>query len=830
MMERGGNDIADQRVLRLSLTLLGMLSAVALIGVLLHARVNVLLDGYMEVQGEKQAETLAELTERQFQVELTALYTVASELPGIEGMRTEALRAIQEADYAGRIGVQRIDGRPFFGEAYSPQDFPCIKKAVHGENAISFCPGKGLMFCVPALRENRVSFVVYRLYPETALYERFGVMSYSGAGRTRITDSAGQIIVAARTEALPLFDEDSPAGGFKELEDRLYARKSAALFRPSSVGELMLYAARIRGTDYHLLGYVPKSVVMQGIQQIGVLVVLVFAILSGAVFVGGFLMIVLENKSRESDALREAARVAEKASIAKSEFLSNMSHDIRTPMNAIIGFTNLAIQNPADTQRVSEYLNKIQASSNHLLSLINDVLEMSRIESGRIELDETPCSLPAILHDLNTIIVGQVEAKQQELTMNAENIVNETVWCDRLRLNQVLLNLLSNAIKYTPSGGKLSVRVIQHPCDTPGRAGYEIRVKDNGIGMTPEFAAKVFDSFEREKSSTVSGIQGTGLGMAITKRIVDIMGGTIRVETEKGKGTEFIVNLELRVDDESHKNYDSAVLQGVHVLVVDDDFNTCDSTTAMLNQMGMRAEWTLSGKEAVLRAKQAMERDDAFGVFMLDWKLPDLNGVETARRICDAVGENAPVLLITAYDWPSIREEATAAGVKGFCDKPLFASELSAALARVLGAAHEAEQKDDASEQEFSYEGFRLLLVDDIEMNREIAAVVLEMNGFEVEEACDGTEAVEKVLEAAPGYYDAVLMDIQMPTMNGYEATRAIRAADNPNASIPIIAMTANAFDEDKKAAIEAGMNGHVAKPIDVSTLLQVLSGVLRRE
>ena len=368
-------------------------------------------------------------------------------------------------------------------------------------------------------------------------------MSYSGAGRTRITDSAGQIIVAARTEALPLFDEDSPAGGFKELEDRLYARKSAALFRPSSVGELMLYAARIRGTDYHLLGYVPKSVVMQGIQQIGVLVVLVFAILSGAVFVGGFLMIVLENKSRESDALREAARVAEKASIAKSEFLSNMSHDIRTPMNAIIGFTNLALRNPADTERVIEYLGKIQASSSHLLALINDVLEMSRIESGRIELDETPCSLPAILHDLNTIIVGQVEAKQQELTMDAVDVVNENVYCDKLRLNQVLLNLLSNAVKYTPAGGKISVRVIQRTGEHDGCADYELRVKDSGIGMSPEFAKKVFDAFEREKTSTVSGIQGTGLGMAITKSIIDLMNGSIRVETEPGKGSEFIVDV-----------------------------------------------------------------------------------------------------------------------------------------------------------------------------------------------------------------------------------------------------------------------------------------------
>ncbi len=595
------------------------------------------------------------------------------------------------------------------------------------------------------------------------------------------------------------------------------------------------FFAPVDGLDWYMINVLPASVVRDSVSHLqrsltGISLIIILCILAASVAVI-VTMSQTARRLREGRAqLQEALHAAEAASRAKSEFLSNMSHDIRTPMNAIIGFTNLAIQNSGDKSQVSEYLSKILASSNHLLSLINDVLEMSRIESGRIELDETVCSLPEILHDLNTIIVGQAEAKQQELSMNAVHVVNENVWCDRLRLNQVLLNLLSNAIKYTPAGGKISVTVIQNSVEKPGCAGYEIRVKDTGIGMSPEFAATVFEAFTREKSTTVSGIQGTGLGMAITKSIVDIMGGTIRVETEKNKGSEFIVNLVLRVEGEAVDRR-IPTLTGIRALVVDDDFDTCDSVTGMLNQMGMRAEWTLSGKEALLRTKQARERGDSFGVILLDWKLPDLNGVEAARQICAATGTDTPILLFTAYDWPSIREEALAAGVKGFCNKPLFPSELSAALTKVLGSATETrseEKEDTGPEKQLSFAGIRLLLVDDIEMNREIASTVLQMSDFEVEEACDGAEAVEKVLEAEPGYYDTVLMDIQMPKMNGYEATRAIRAADNPNAGVPIIAMTANAFDEDKKAALDAGMNGHVAKPIDVPTLLRVLSDVLK--
>lgn len=546
----------------------------------------------------------------------------------------------------------------------------------------------------------------------------------------------------------------------------------------------------------------------------------------------------IREQQKQNQALANALAEAQYANEAKTTFLSSMSHDIRTPMNAIIGFTNLALQHQADEEKIAEYLTKIQVSSNHLLSLINDVLEMSRIESGKIELEETPCNLSDILHDLNTIIIAQVENKQQELNMDALNVTDENILCDRLRLNQVLLNLLSNAVKYTPNGGKIAVRIAQISEAQDGYAMYELRVKDNGIGMSPEFAARVFEAFERERTATVSGIQGTGLGMAITKRIVDLMGGDISVQTEKGKGSEFIVRVRFKLQQGNVPVPRIVELHDVHALVVDDDFDTCDSTTKMLASMGMRPDWTLSGKEAVLRAKQAKEMGDPYGVFIIDLRLNDLNGIEVTRRICADLGKDTPILLMTAYDWPAIKDEAEQAGVNAFCNKPLFRSELHRALERVIGNAEataEEKQKEAAAEEKqkaaaAAFDGKRLLLVDDMDVNREIAAAVLEMHNFVVEQATDGDVAVKMVEKAAAGYYDLVLMDIQMPTMNGYEATRAIRALSDPKkAAIPIVAMTANAFEEDRRNALEAGMNAHIAKPIDEAKVMQVLGEILEQ-
>ncbi len=531
----------------------------------------------------------------------------------------------------------------------------------------------------------------------------------------------------------------------------------------------------------------------------------------------------MEQKSLLEDALLQANR----ASKAKSVFLSNMSHDIRTPMNAIVGFTALAITHIDQKERVGEYLEKIMTSGNHLLSLINDVLDMSRIESGKMRLEEKPCRLPDILHGLRNILQADIHAKQLELYMDAVDVLNEDIYCDKLRLNQVLLNLLSNAVKYTGPGGIVSIRVTEKTGAPRDYVNYEFCIRDSGIGMSEEFVAHIFEPFEREKNSTISGIQGTGLGMAITKNIVDMMNGTIQVKSEQGTGTEVVVSFTFRLYAEAAKEpQDIPALKNCRALVVDDDFNTCDSVSYMLGQIGMRAEWTLSGKEAVLRTRQAVSRGDDYCVYIIDWLLPDMNGVEVTRRIRKEMGDSVPVIVLTAYDWSDIEEEAREAGVTAFCSKPLFLSELRSCLNSIVGAEEEKAEEPEA-EPPLVHTG-RILLAEDNELNQEIAMAILEDAGFTTEVAGNGQVAVEMMRKSEPGYYQLVLMDIQMPVMNGYEATKKIRELEDEElASIPILAMTANAFEEDKQEATKCGMNGHIAKPIDIKNLYATLRSVL---
>ena len=528
-----------------------------------------------------------------------------------------------------------------------------------------------------------------------------------------------------------------------------------------------------------------------------------------------------------NQALSDAVAAAETANRAKSTFLSNMSHDIRTPMNAIIGFTTLAISNIDDKNRVKDYLSKTLASSNHLLSLINDVLDMSRIESGKLHLEEVEVNLSDVLHDLKTIVSGQIYAKQLELYMDAMDVTDEDVYCDKTRLNQILLNLLSNAIKFTPAGGTVSVRVRQLAGKVRGCGQYEFRIKDNGIGMSQEFAQKIFEPFERERTSTVSRIQGTGLGMAITKNIVDMMGGTIKVQTAQGKGSEFIICLPMRTQAEHRPVEKITELEGLKALVVDDDFNTCDSVTKMLVKVGMRAEWTLSGKEAVLRARQSIEMSDVYHAYIIDWRLPDMNGIEVTRQI-RSLHDDTPIIILTAYDWSDIEVEAKAAGVTAFCSKPMFMSDLRETLMSALGQNQTDAAQELLPQKNADFKGRHILLVEDNELNREIAQEILREYGFRVDTAENGAVAVEKVCTAAPGSYDLVLMDVQMPVMDGYTATRKIRALDDPaRAKIPILAMTANAFDEDRRNALESGMDGFLSKPIVIGDLVHELRKIL---
>ena len=513
------------------------------------------------------------------------------------------------------------------------------------------------------------------------------------------------------------------------------------------------------------------------------------------------------------------------ANRAKREFLFNMSHDIRTPMNAIIGFTSLAATHIDNREQVLDYLKKISTSSQHLLSLINDVLDMSRIENGKIKIDEKPVHLPDIVHDVRSIIQPDMTAKRLAFFIDTMDIEDEDIVTDPLRLNQILLNILSNAIKFTPTGGMISIRIAQKNGAPTGHARYEFRVKDNGIGMSEEFQAHIFEQFAREESATVSRIPGTGLGMSITKSIVDLMGGTISIESEPGKGSEFIVNLCFALNEQKVEQKRLPQLEGLHALVADDDTDTCLNVSTMLSKIGMRPEWTISGKEAVIRTKYAVEQGDTFSVFIIDWLIPDMNGIEVVRRIRKLIGDDCPIIILTAYDWADIEDEARAAGVTAFCEKPLFPSELRRVLAEpfhveTVGELPQADPVD--------LRGKKILLVEDNELNREIAVEILKGAGFAVDIAEDGEVAVQKVEQAPAGQYDLVLMDIQMPNMDGYEATRQIRAmADERKAAIPIFAMTANAFEGDRQNALNAGMNGHIAKPLDIPHLLRVLEDAL---
>ena len=523
---------------------------------------------------------------------------------------------------------------------------------------------------------------------------------------------------------------------------------------------------------------------------------------------------------RQLAAVEKAQREAERANRAKSEFLSNMSHDIRTPMNAIVGMTAIASANMDNREQVASCLRKISLSSKHLLGLINDVLDMSKIESGKLTLNLDAVCLREAVEGIVSIIQPQVKSRKQSFDVFIQNIRQENVLCDGVRLNQVLLNLLSNALKFTPEGGRITMTVSQE--GSPRGEGFvhtHFIVQDTGIGMSEEFQKKIFDSFAREDSTRVQRTEGTGLGMAITKYIVDEMQGTITVASQRDKGSCFHVTLDLEnaPDTEGEMR-----LPPWDMLVVDDDEPLCRSAADSLGEIGVRAEWALSGGQALALAQERRRQGRDYHVILLDWKLPGMDGIETARQLRRAIGDHVPILLISAYDWSDIEAPAREAGISGFMAKPLFKSTLYHGLLRFAG--DEPAQQEEPQEAALDFTGIRILVAEDNELNWEIASELLSSYGFQLDWAENGRQCVDRFSASQPGDYALILMDLRMPVMNGYEATAAIRALDRPDSrSIPIIAMTADAFSEDIHRCLACGMNAHIAKPLDMRELLRLL-------
>ncbi len=580
-----------------------------------------------------------------------------------------------------------------------------------------------------------------------------------------------------------------------------------------------LYCSKLPSSQWYLLTFMPYGELNEMVESMGSKNFHV-SLIGCSVILLALLIIFLkyfEMNRVQMKELKEAKQAAEDASRSKSEFLSNMSHDIRTPMNAIVGMTTIAMANIDNTNRVQDCLKKIVLSSKHLLGLINDVLDMSKIESGKMILNVELVSLREIMDSIVNIVQPQLKAKHQKFNVFIYDISSETVLCDSVRLNQVLLNLLGNAIKFTPEGGAIEVSL--HESKSPKGDKFVrilLRVKDNGIGMSEEFKSRVFESFSREDNKRVQRTEGTGLGMAITKYIVDAMGGEIEVDSTQGVGTEFRVTFDF---ERTEQQEEELILPDFTMLVVDDDQQLCESTVGSLKSIGVRAEWTLDGESAVELVNQRHKKHNDFHIILLDWKLPGMDGIETARMLRKELGNEVPILLLSAYDCSEIEEEAREAGINGFLSKPLFKSTLYYGLKPFAGSIHEAASEINSVD----LSGKRVLLAEDNELNAEIAKELLEDLGLTLDWAENGQICADMFEQAPAYYYDAVLMDLRMPVKNGYEATRMIREMDRPDASVPIIAMTADAFSEDIQKCLACGMNAHVSKPIDVREVSRIL-------
>ncbi len=594
----------------------------------------------------------------------------------------------------------------------------------------------------------------------------------------------------------------------------------STMFREGNENKYLL-CTDLTNSEWFLVSVMPHGTLDRILENLGaerqfMTLIMALFILAGVMVI---FLLYYRLSQQQMQELDQARREATKANKAKSEFLSSMSHDIRTPMNGIVGMTTIAIANIDNTERVKDCLDKITLSSKHLLGLVNDVLDMSKIESGKLTLNMSQISLRETMDSIVNIVQPQVKSRQQHFDISIQNILTEEVHCDSVRLNQVLINLLSNALKFTPEGGSIKVFLEQEESPVgDDHVRCHFRVKDNGIGMTKEFQEKIFDTFTREEKAQIDKIEGTGLGMAITKAIVGAMNGTIELQSEPGKGSEFHITLDLEKADTTEADM---VLPAWRVLVVDNNEDLCLSAVSSLKEIGISAHWATDGKKAVEMVRKCHDEGQDYEVVLLDWKMPEMDGLHTAREMRKLLGQRVPILIISAYDWSDIEEEAKEVGIQGFISKPLFKSNLYLGLKRYMLDEVSEESHEDTKVQKFV--GKKILLAEDNDLNWEIAEDLLSEAGFELERAENGKICVEKFEQSAIRFYDVILMDIRMPVMNGYDAAVAIRALPREDANLPIIAMTADAFSDDIQHCLDCGMNEHVAKPIDVNRLTQLL-------
>jgi len=578
--------------------------------------------------------------------------------------------------------------------------------------------------------------------------------------------------------------------------------------------------------DWYLVTIMPQGELTQCISRLDTsrlqmtIVSILIIILSMLVMFGAYYKMTMEH-------MRELARSkaeADRANRAKSEFLSSMSHDIRTPMNAIIGMTDIAIKHSQDPEQIADCLQKIQQSSRHLLGLINDVLDMSKIESGKMELNIHPMSLRDVMNDIVNIVQAQIKQKGQHFDVFIRDIISENVLCDHIRLNQILINILSNAVKFTPDEGRIDIHMYQEP--SPKGDEYirtHFRVKDTGMGMSEEFQKKIFETFTREETVQAQQIVGTGLGMPIVKSIVELMGGTIELHSKLQQGTEFHIILDLKKTELSED--EMSLPASWNILVVDNNEPSCSSVVSNLEELGVHAEWTTDGHKAVEMVEASHNQNKDYDFILIDWKMPGMDGIQTMHEIRKRWKQEVPMFLISAYDWSDVEEQIDVSVIDGFIPKPLFKSTLFEKLVQYTDQYNGLKKHEQ--ENKVSFAGKRILLAEDIDINWEVACGMLEPTGLKFERAVNGKDCVEIFEKSEVGYYDAILMDVRMPVMNGYDATRAIRKLERPDKDLPIIAMTADAFSDDVQVCLDCGMNGHLAKPIDYRECIRVFQQFL---